>query len=1199
MLTPPAHSVRLAPSAVVSCLVALAASVLAAFGAPRAHFSLHIGHIENPSGTVTADVLLDPCGMVPNGAGVAIAFDSRVLAFDHVDVVLASDLLAVSEATEPDEHDIDRNSDTDRLVRIAWLAPLGDWPGNAAPTTVARIALRTVTPDADEPIEDSITLTPLGRGVGRLIPPVRRTLSSEREALPEPVWPQRVTEATLAAVEEVSARSWSEATETFPTSCTLDVDGNASFDALTDGILIMRYLFGFSGFTLTTGAVGTGAMRSDATAIAEFLADSSCAAMLDADGNGTKDALTDGILIARYLFGFSGTTLTANALGSGATRTDGATVGSFLAVFASSSPALMLQAPWLEAPLISQIPATLRVATVYTGAGKLTYALANGPTGMTIDTATGALSWTPSAAMEGQQPSVRVTATDGTLSAEVTFTVRVANGTQVTTAVSGSTVTVTQSGTLQGLAMTLPAQTSIPAPELKIFTIPVAQAPPLPEGVARVSDFFRTTPVQATGGDITVSMPTAGLPGGVSAERLRLYVYGTANVKPDIGGATDEPAWLSSSFGLTVLPSGAVTIRADRLGRLSFLGYGAGGATLLAGGGSSRSLDGTSPGGATDRTATRCMPQLLANGALSLHSTVCQATEDRSAAAVTFTIRNFLDHQWNPPATQENLVEWLTAANTKFTSLGLSSDPTLDVVVEDLPKPSWLGYVSIDNGENRRVLHLTRAMRRKADMQCTAAHEYFHHAQSRTTATGMTNLIDTTADWLIEGTANWFEDEVFDELDSFRTATITKPVPRVLERGLDAQFDTTHPETSPYDKMMFWKTVHGSCNAFKLSQLLNVDTSTDPTGIANLKAKLESEAWQCDFGHGFGEANARTLAAAMLYYTWATVLESNLTLLDLNESAFRFEKTTKRLTPSAACTSFEACPSTASIDTTLLAAAAESFLVEAVPAPQAGQSVTIEIKSASAGKELWIWIGEATAGKGITNGTWYKTTGTISHTSIPGEPVPAKEVILVNPDVERTVDYKVRVGLTQSSGVTITFSQSGYTNESDLCPWCGQWPYSNTYGWDYTLAGSVSAPCQGGTFIDDDPWNGPTSVDVDLWGCPATGEVTFQGTYVLTARFPLVGSVSNGSETYSWIHTNLQQILENREGTQQFTSPFTCRAPLPDQSWNHSGWLCSGFVKMDRWRSFTGSWDEFGVGHFSVSFDITSTPRTASPAEQP
>jgi len=101
-------------------------------------------------------------------------------------------------------------------------------------------------------------------------------------------------------------------------SPTLDIDGTASHDALTDGLLIIRYLFGLSGPSLINGAVGLGATRATATPIGNYLTD--IRPVLDIDGNGQADALTDGLMVIRYLFGLRGAALIAGAVGSGAIR---------------------------------------------------------------------------------------------------------------------------------------------------------------------------------------------------------------------------------------------------------------------------------------------------------------------------------------------------------------------------------------------------------------------------------------------------------------------------------------------------------------------------------------------------------------------------------------------------------------------------------------------------------------------------------------------------------------------------------------------------------------------------------------------------------------------------------------------------------------------------------------------------------------
>jgi hypothetical protein len=48
---------------------------------------------------------------------------------------------------------------------------------------------------------------------------------------------------------------------TRPPPCSLDVDGNGSIDALTDGLMLLRAMFGLTGTAVTSGAVGAGATR--------------------------------------------------------------------------------------------------------------------------------------------------------------------------------------------------------------------------------------------------------------------------------------------------------------------------------------------------------------------------------------------------------------------------------------------------------------------------------------------------------------------------------------------------------------------------------------------------------------------------------------------------------------------------------------------------------------------------------------------------------------------------------------------------------------------------------------------------------------------------------------------------------------------------------------------------------------------------
>jgi hypothetical protein len=53
--------------------------------------------------------------------------------------------------------------------------------------------------------------------------------------------------------------------------CSLDVDGNNAVDALSDGVLLLRAMFGLTGTAVTNGAVGGTAARSDWTSIRAYL----------------------------------------------------------------------------------------------------------------------------------------------------------------------------------------------------------------------------------------------------------------------------------------------------------------------------------------------------------------------------------------------------------------------------------------------------------------------------------------------------------------------------------------------------------------------------------------------------------------------------------------------------------------------------------------------------------------------------------------------------------------------------------------------------------------------------------------------------------------------------------------------------------------------------------------------------------------
>lgn len=112
-----------------------------------------------------------------------------------------------------------------------------------------------------------------------------------------------------------------------PPVVSIDIDGSGSYRALTDGLVILRYLIGLEGAPLVAGITAPSATPIDAAATTAKL--DKMLAQLDVDGNGRPDA-ADGLLIVRYLFGLRGPALIAGAIGQGATRETGAKVEAYI-----------------------------------------------------------------------------------------------------------------------------------------------------------------------------------------------------------------------------------------------------------------------------------------------------------------------------------------------------------------------------------------------------------------------------------------------------------------------------------------------------------------------------------------------------------------------------------------------------------------------------------------------------------------------------------------------------------------------------------------------------------------------------------------------------------------------------------------------------------------------------------------------------
>jgi hypothetical protein len=87
-----------------------------------------------------------------NGLGIVVTFDSKKVSFDTISHTFAPGLLAASSAPEADQNNIDGDSATDSLLRIAWLDHTGNWQGVGQDKThLVTLEFSAIADEAENP----------------------------------------------------------------------------------------------------------------------------------------------------------------------------------------------------------------------------------------------------------------------------------------------------------------------------------------------------------------------------------------------------------------------------------------------------------------------------------------------------------------------------------------------------------------------------------------------------------------------------------------------------------------------------------------------------------------------------------------------------------------------------------------------------------------------------------------------------------------------------------------------------------------------------------------------------------------------------------------------------------------------------------------------------------------------------------------
>jgi hypothetical protein len=224
------------------------------------------------------------------GLGLNVHYDSSVLTPVSVTNVLDTNLFIAPsvDSLQADSADDDGVSATDEYISVAWSSfTTASWPGNL-PASLLTITFDVINDDSVENTVIGFSATSTAAGYELFAPPV-----------------------TI----EMASGSW-------------DFDGSGSADALTDGLLLLRYAFGLRGSMLTADATDPSSTLTDAEI--QALIETAHGSFADIDSSGSTDALTDGLLLLRYLFGLRGGMLVADATDPSATRAEGGAVGDYI-----------------------------------------------------------------------------------------------------------------------------------------------------------------------------------------------------------------------------------------------------------------------------------------------------------------------------------------------------------------------------------------------------------------------------------------------------------------------------------------------------------------------------------------------------------------------------------------------------------------------------------------------------------------------------------------------------------------------------------------------------------------------------------------------------------------------------------------------------------------------------------------------------
>lgn len=207
------------------------------------------------------------------GLGLKAHYDSSVLTFNEFDFLLDDSLFST---VEDDIYDLDNDPSTDKYVTAGWVSIFSNFPGVLPQNLMTlNFSVANDTNLQSTPINFSSDNTSAGYA-----------FSSDNYVL------------------DIISATW-------------DIDGNGDADALTDGLTILKAAFGITGQSMIDGTL---APDSEMTLEDVELSMQKTMSIADIDDNGEVGALTDGLIVLRYLFDIIDSKLTKDAISPDANR---------------------------------------------------------------------------------------------------------------------------------------------------------------------------------------------------------------------------------------------------------------------------------------------------------------------------------------------------------------------------------------------------------------------------------------------------------------------------------------------------------------------------------------------------------------------------------------------------------------------------------------------------------------------------------------------------------------------------------------------------------------------------------------------------------------------------------------------------------------------------------------------------------------